>query len=117
VLRAAEAEWTPLADGRGSVRQLDIAESAAGMDLHIIELDPAGKDGAFHYHSKAENFYVILEGSIGLRLRGEVVSLSVGDCVWIPPELPHGVSVQSTERARLLEIYWPAPADYVPVEE
>jgi mannose-6-phosphate isomerase-like protein (cupin superfamily) len=87
------------------------------MDLHVIELDPAGRDGAFHYHSRAENFYFILEGSIQLRLRGEALTLSSGDCVWIPPGLPHGVSLRSGEPARLLEIYWPAPADFVPVEE
>jgi mannose-6-phosphate isomerase-like protein (cupin superfamily) len=117
VLRGQGAAWGPLANERGRVRQLDIGESAAGMDMHVIELDPAGPDGPFHYHSRAENFYVILEGSIVLRLRGDAVTLSEGDAVWIPPELPHGVSVRSGERARLLEIYWPAPADYVSVEE
>lgn len=87
------------------------------MDVHVITLRPDGPDGAFHYHSSSENLYYVLGGQMRIRLNGDDVVLAAGDVAWIPPGLPHGVSIDGSEPVRLLEIYWPAPADFVRAEE
>ena len=98
------------------LQPIPLPDSASQMDVHVISLVAGGRDGAFHYHSTAENLYYVLEGTLRLRLVDGDVEASAGDAVWIPAGVPHGVSVGS-EAARLLEIYWPAPADYVVVPE
>jgi mannose-6-phosphate isomerase-like protein (cupin superfamily) len=87
------------------------------MDMHVIALTKDSRDGPFHYHSEAENVYYVLEGRLRLRLGDGHIEASAGDAVWIPPGLPHGVSVDGNGPVRLLEVYWPAPADYVVVPE
>jgi mannose-6-phosphate isomerase-like protein (cupin superfamily) len=116
VIRASEAGSRPIADERGTLQPISLPDSRSEMDVHVISLKGGGRDGAFHYHSTAENLYYVLEGTLRLRLATGDVEASAGDAVWIPPGLPHGVSVGSTP-ARLLEVYWPAPADYVVVPE
>lgn len=83
--------------------------------MHVIELTPGGPNGRFHFHSRNENIYLILEGTIELRLADRVESLSAGDSAWIPPGVPHAVAADPAVGARLLEIYWPAPSDFVEV--
>lgn len=85
--------------------------------MHVIELSPTGPDGPFHYHSRNENIYLILEGAIRLRLTDRVEPLTVGDAAWIPPRVPHAVAADPTSGARLLEIYWPTPSDFVEVAD
>jgi mannose-6-phosphate isomerase-like protein (cupin superfamily) len=87
------------------------------MDMHVIALGADSRDGPFHYHSASENVYYVLAGTLRLRLANEHVVVSEGDAVWIPAGLPHGVSVDGSGPVRLLEVYWPAPADYVIVQE
>jgi mannose-6-phosphate isomerase-like protein (cupin superfamily) len=102
---------------RGTIQPIPYPDSHSGMDMHVISLNADSKDGPFHYHSTSENFYYVLSGTVRLRLKDGPLLLSAGDSAWLPAGLPHGVSVDGAEPVKLLEVYWPAPADYVMVEE
>lgn len=117
VVRKTEAPTRDLPDERGTVRAIPLPNSRSEMDVHVIDLRSDGPDGAVHYHSSSENLYYVLEGQMRIRLGDGDVVLGPGDAAWIPPGLPHGVSVGGSEPVRLLEIYWPGPADFVRVQE
>jgi mannose-6-phosphate isomerase-like protein (cupin superfamily) len=116
IIPLADAPKRALPDGRGTAIQYDFPGSRSRLDMHVIELSPAGPDGKLHFHSRNENFYLILSGAIRLQLGNRQVRLSAGDGAWIPAGEHHAVAADPAEGARLLEIYWPTPSDFVLVE-
>jgi mannose-6-phosphate isomerase-like protein (cupin superfamily) len=105
--------------GRERGRQIPLfgPRDGSDLDVHLIELDPGGPPGHFHLHSSSENIYVLLDGSISLRHRGGRLRLSAGDAVRFPPGVPHSTSVVGNRPAVLLEIYAPAPPDFIVVDQ
>jgi mannose-6-phosphate isomerase-like protein (cupin superfamily) len=86
------------------------------LDVHVIELDPGGAPGHFHLHSTSENIYVVIAGAISVRHANGTIRLGAGDAVRFPPGVPHAATVIGARPARLIEIYAPAPSDFVLVE-
>lgn len=117
IIRRADAVARDIPDGRGRAFPYPFPDSQSRIDMHVIELSPAGPDGRFHFHSQNENIYVILEGAIRLRLADRIEPLGAGDVAWIPPRVPHAVAADPEVGARLLEIYWPTPSDFVEVDD
>jgi mannose-6-phosphate isomerase-like protein (cupin superfamily) len=117
VVRRRERKQDDLAGGRGRQMPLFGPPDGSALDVHLIELDPGGPPGRFHLHSSSENIYVMLAGSISLHHQDGIVRLSAGDAVRFPPGVPHSAVVVGKRRAILLEIYFPAPADFMLVDE
>jgi mannose-6-phosphate isomerase-like protein (cupin superfamily) len=44
-----------------------------------------------HYHGRAEEYYIVLEGRLDLRLDGEVVSVLPGHLLGVGPGTVHGI--------------------------
>jgi mannose-6-phosphate isomerase-like protein (cupin superfamily) len=117
IIRASDAVARDIPDGRGRAFAYRFPDSESRIDMHVIELSPTGADGRFHFHSQNENIYLILEGAARLRLADRIEPLSAGDVVWIPARVPHAVAADPVVGARLLEIYWPTPSDFVEVDD
>jgi len=117
VVRRRDRKPEELASGRGRQVPLFGPRDGSGLDVHLIELDPGGAAGKFHLHSTSENVYVLLAGSISLRHRDGTLRLHAGDAIRFPPSVPHSAVVVGKRRAVLLEIYSPAPPDFVIVDE
>jgi mannose-6-phosphate isomerase-like protein (cupin superfamily) len=109
----------PLRGGRGeSVRLVDEeVGSAANVDLHLNYLYPGSGPGPRHYHERAENVYLVLDGTIEVEVGNEVVSLAADEVLMIPPGVVHATSNPGDRTAVFLEIYAPAGADFHVVPE
>lgn len=62
---------------------------AAGVDT----LPPGKRSCPYHFHHAEEEMFIVLEGQGTLRVAGEMLPITAGDVVFIPPgpEYPHHI--------------------------
>jgi mannose-6-phosphate isomerase-like protein (cupin superfamily) len=77
-------------------------------DLSVIEeCVPAGASEVCHYHQKAQQFFFILGGQATMEVDGQLLNLSTGQGLRIPPGTPHRFCNESDEPVRFLVISQP----------
>ena len=103
--------------GRGTIRDVIGPAQGSRLDIHINEIRAGAGPGPYHLHTRSENFYLVLDGAVRLRISGTDHLVAPGDAAVIAPGVPHSVSVVDDGAARLIEIYAPAEPDFVPVAE
>lgn len=85
-----------------------LAEGTVAGKLGItIDIVAPGKRGCpYHFHHAQEEAFVILEGEGTLRVAGEMLPLSAGDTVFIPPGpgYPHQIINHSEAPLKYLSI-------------
>ncbi|MEO8135649.1 MAG: cupin domain-containing protein [Betaproteobacteria bacterium] len=72
-----------------------------------VDIVPPGKRSCpYHMHYAQEEMFVILEGTGTLRVAGEMLPLSTGDIIFIPPgpEYPHQIINTSDAPLKYLSI-------------
>jgi mannose-6-phosphate isomerase-like protein (cupin superfamily) len=78
-------------------------------DMSIIqERVPAGGAEVMHYHTKARQFFYILEGEGVMVLEDQVILLKKGDGIEIAPEVRHQFQNQSHTDLHFLVISVPS---------
>jgi len=109
-----EAPRVALRGGRGYQTRLVGPESAGSqaMDLHINEINVESGAGPLHYHERAENAYIVLEGTLKITIGETSRIVGPNGVAWIPPGLEHSVGNVGDAPARLIEIYAPAGEDF-----
>ena len=75
-------------------------------DVYCFE---PGQSQRVHTHAGSDKVYYVIEGSPTFEVDGERQALGPGHAVWAPAGSEHGVSNESTERARLLVFMAPRP--------
>ncbi len=103
--------------GRGEMLEVIGPAQGSRLDIHVNSIRAGAGPGPYHRHTNAENFYLVLEGRVRLRIDGVDQLIGPGDSALIEPGVPHSVSVQADGEARLIEIYAPASPDFIAVEE
>ena len=90
------------ADG-STIRELLGLPTAAVRNQSLAEatLKP-GQETERHYHRDAEEIYFLLEGSGQMELDGDVVPVSPGDAILIPPGARHQIRAAAGGRLRFL---------------
>ena len=82
----------PMYDGVVSKRLArDTAAKKMGLSVDIV---PPGKRACpYHFHYVEEEMFMVLEGCGTLRVAGEMLPITAGDCIFIPPgpEYPHQI--------------------------
>lgn len=104
---------TPMRLSRGT--QLPILNPETGarnIDLHVNTLSVGAARGPRHYHAKAENIYLVLEGSIEVETTRHAYTLHEGDLAFIPPGVPHATNNAGQVPAKFIEIYAPPGPDF-----
>lgn len=92
--------------------------SSERLEITVIVINAATEPGPRHYHAKAENAFIMLEGEAVMAVHGDEIRLAAGDFAWVPPGVVHEVRNASTEeQVRLIEIYGPAGRDFNVVDE
>jgi mannose-6-phosphate isomerase-like protein (cupin superfamily) len=117
VVRRKDNQPTALGRERGHQWSLFGPADGSQLDVHLIELDPGGLPGHFHLHPTSENIYIVIAGAISVRHAGGTVRLGAGDAIRFPTGAPHAAAVVGKRPARLIEIYCPAPAEFVLAEQ
>ena len=117
VSRPQSSSHRQLRGGRGDIRELVDPAQGSRLDIHINEIHAGAGPGPYHRHSASENFYLVLDGVVLLRIDGSDHVVRAGDAAVIPAGVPHSISVVDDGAARLIEIYAPANPDFVLVDE
>jgi mannose-6-phosphate isomerase-like protein (cupin superfamily) len=90
---------------------------AANVDVHINELKVDSGAGERHFHAKAENVYIVLEGCLEVVVEGERHLLYKDDVGFIPAGIVHTAGNAGTHGlCKMIEIYAPAGKDFNIVE-
>jgi mannose-6-phosphate isomerase-like protein (cupin superfamily) len=116
--KISEAPIREMALGRGRSIQLVNEETGArNLDVHVNEINDDSGPGELHYHARAENIYIVLEGVLEVVVEGERHLLGPNEVGFIPPGLEHTAgSARSHGVTRVIEIYAPPGADFHVVE-
>src|ERR1700743_2306878 len=61
----------------------------SNVDVHINVINTDSGTGPYHYHEKAENVYIVLEGRVEVCVEGVRYFLEKDDVGYIPPGLRH----------------------------
>ena len=113
IKRIGSAEVTPMKLGRGITKHLaGPPEGAQRVDVHINVINEDSGIGPYHYHEKAENIYIVLDGVVEAIVDGKRYYLVKDDVAFIPPGVPHAAGSAGLGIATVLEIYAPAGTDF-----
>lgn len=123
----AEAFFTKIAGapsrdlnlGRGTLAMLvDERTGAHNVDVHINTINIDSGPGERHFHARAENVYIVLEGCLEVVVQGERHLLYKDDVGFVPPGIVHTAGNAGTHGiCRVIEIYAPAGKDFNVVED
>ncbi len=58
--------------------------SSERLEITVIEINPATEPGPRHYHAKAENAFIMLEGEAVMAVDGDEIRVTAGDFAWVP---------------------------------
>ena len=118
VMRIEDAPVRVMRWDRGkALRLVDEADGAKNVDVHINLINVDSGPGPTHYHAKAENIYVVLEGNVEAIVEGKKYRLGPGEVAFIPPGVRHQAGNCGDNVARVLEIYAPAGEDFHIVDD
>jgi mannose-6-phosphate isomerase-like protein (cupin superfamily) len=107
----------PMQLGRGVTHHLvGLDDGAANVDLHLNVINADSGIGPYHVHERAENIYVVIDGTVETIIDGVRRLFHKGDVAFIPPGTPHAAGSDGSGPATILEIYAPAGRDYVTLE-
>ena len=82
----------------------DVGKAYAAIEVH----PPPGVGPELHIHPAQNEFFFVLNGSIGVQCGSDRTVLNVGDALMAPANVPHTFVTLGTETAHLLLIYDPA---------
>lgn len=68
-----------------------------------------GQEQKAHAHEKSDKVYAVLEGSVEVRVAGEMRALSAGEAAMAPAGKEHGIANRSASPAALLVFLAPRP--------
>lgn len=91
--------------------QISLVDGAATgglVDAHINVISVGSAPGPYHRHRRVENFYLVLNGTLSLRIDDTTHELPEGTSVLLPPGVPHAASNRADVPLELLELYVPA---------
>lgn len=80
----------------------------AGRYTTIVLSTPAGRGPALHIHDAQNEWFFLLEGSIGLQCGEERTVLRPGDSFLAPLGVPHAYVTLGTQTARIMNLFDPA---------
>lgn len=118
-VRIDDAPTRPLAMGRGTVyRLVDPEVGSRNVDVHVNVIEPGASRGEIHFHEKAENVYIVLDGALEVCIEGgERHVLEAGEAGFIPPGVVHtATNARADAPCRIVEVYAPAGRDFHEVE-
>lgn len=120
VFNLADAPSQAMRFDRGTqFRLFGPQNGAANADIHINVLNLDSGRGPYHFHERAENFYIVLDGKLEVIVEGVSHVLQKDDVAFIPAGLRHcaGTAADSSVPARVIEIYAPAGPDFNIVDD
>lgn len=92
----------------------DVVWDVTGELLQVIRSEMApGADFPIHQHHQ-EQIIVVLEGELEFTVGSRTQIVGPGQVIHVPPHIPHGGRVHSSERALTIEAFHPVRDDFRP---
>lgn len=118
IMRISDATAKPLRWDRGMMHHLvGPDDGAEKVDVHINVINTDSGIGPYHYHEKAENVYIVLDGVAEAVVDGRRFFLVKDDVAFVPPGVPHAAGSAGFGPATVIEIYAPAGRDFHIVDD
>ena len=96
----------------GATLHVALSGDAAGGSVAILDaVVPPGAGSAPHSHAREEETGLVLEGALQIETRGETFSVSAGQAMSLPRNVPHRLSNVTGETTHVLLICTPAGLD------
>ncbi len=105
VCRSGEGEaWWAM----GSLFERLVGAEQTGGDLAaMVVSQPPGLATPMHVHTRESEAWFVLDGSVLYRAGDELVSLTAGDFIYLPRNIPHAFRVSGERPVRYLAISLP----------
>jgi mannose-6-phosphate isomerase-like protein (cupin superfamily) len=117
LVKRDEGPTKPLGS-RGTAYRLLVPGSGSDLlELYLNVLEPQTGPGPYHYHSNADNIYVVLEGEGEVTVDGKRIPVTAGDTLSLSPGERHDIENTGSRQLRVLEIKVPAGSDFITVED
>lgn len=112
LLRAADAEIVSDAPGSDITLLADSDTTDGGFTTNRATL----KDGVFgtpaHFHTRATEFFFVLEGKLQVLVDETLHTLEKGDFLAVPPQVPHAFGPAAGSDADVLVTFTPGMARF-----
>ncbi|MFB9907818.1 cupin domain-containing protein [Allokutzneria oryzae] len=107
VVRAADAEV--LSDAPGSLITLlaDSDSTENRFTTNRATLRPGVFGTPAHFHTRATEFFFVLDGALQVLVRDELHTLEKGDFLAVPPHVPHAFGPEKDSHADVLVVFTP----------
>ncbi|MEW9549740.1 cupin domain-containing protein [Nonomuraea sp. NPDC050783] len=107
VVAAEDAEVVGLPAGGAFTLLADASDTAGTLGVNRLTLG-RGRDGAKpHHHARSTEVFYVLDGELEFLLGEEVVTVSKGGLVVVPPRVPHAFGAVPGAEADLLAMLTP----------
>jgi mannose-6-phosphate isomerase-like protein (cupin superfamily) len=87
------------------------------LELYVNVLEPGSGPGPYHYHSNADNIYLVLSGEGDVTVDGVRVPVRPGDTIVLSAGERHDIENTGADQLRVVEIKTPAGSDFVVTED
>tara|TARA_B100001123_G_C14760801_1_gene808667 strand:- start:49 stop:468 length:420 start_codon:yes stop_codon:yes gene_type:complete len=118
-VKILDAPTRKLPHGRGTVFGcVDPHIGSSNVDVHVNVIKAGASRGEIHYHEKAENVYIVMDGQLEVCIEGgERHVLDIGEIGFIPPKVVHtATNARKDIPCKIIEIYAPAGKDFHEVD-
>lgn len=107
LVRADQAET--LQDGATSLITLLADANATGgaLTANRATLQKGSPGAPAHFHTRATEMFYVLNGSMRILLDEQVLTLSQGDFLTVPPTVPHAFAPAPDSEAEMLIVFTP----------
>jgi quercetin dioxygenase-like cupin family protein len=86
--------------------QIESADSGGALAMLEVEIPPQTLIKP-HTHTREDEYSIVLEGNVGVRLGDRFLDATAGDYLVKPRNVPHAMWNASTARARIVEVLSP----------
>ncbi|MFB4312068.1 cupin domain-containing protein [Actinomadura sp. GTD37] len=107
LVRAGSAE--SLEDGATSLITLlaDAEETGGALTANKATLRKGSPGAPAHFHTRATEMFLVLDGAMRILVDDEVLHLGKGDFLTVPPTVPHAFAPEPGGEAEMLVVFTP----------
>ncbi|MEM8583119.1 MAG: cupin domain-containing protein [Bacteroidota bacterium] len=92
----------------GGKRQIILSAQETEGDIYLVEgIMPAGSTVPIHLHQHEDEIFHVLKGKVELVLGEQTLIGEVGDIIYLPRGIKHGIKTVGEETARVLNYVIP----------